>query len=325
MIISLDWLSEYIDLNGLSADEIVRLLTFAGVEVEGIEVRGVASDQIVVAQILESARHPDADRLSVCRVDGGGPTPLQIVCGASNFRVGDKVPLALEGAVLPGDFKIKRTRMRGVDSHGMMCSGKELGMSEDAAGLMILPPDAPVGVPVRNLLGSDTILEIEVTPNRPDLLSHRGLARELAALSGRKLRPFGDDGSGEARPTGVADDLIRLEAPDGCPFYSARIIRGVEVCESPEWLQRRLQSIGLRPINNVVDVTNFVLHELGQPLHAFDLGKLDAGIVVRRARADESFPALDGKLYSLGGDDLVIADRSQAVAIAGVMGVRKPP
>jgi phenylalanyl-tRNA synthetase beta chain len=195
MIISLDWLSEYVDLDGLDTDEIVRLLTFAGVEVERTEVRGVSSDRIVVAQVLDSSRHPDADRLSVCKVDGGLEAPLQIVCGATNFRVGDKVPLALEGAVLPGDFKIKRTRMRGIDSQGMMCSGKELGMSEDAAGLLILPSDARIGVPVRELLGSDTILEIEVTPNRPDLLSHRGLARELGALTGRALREGGPGAS----------------------------------------------------------------------------------------------------------------------------------
>ncbi len=317
MLISLNWLSDHLDLTGLSVDEFSRLLTFAGVEVEGIEQKGVASDRVVVAQILEFGQHPDADKLSVCRVDGGQGEPLQIVCGAKNFKAGDKVPLALEGAVLPGDFKIKKGKLRGVESQGMMCSGKELGLGEDQAGLLILPADAPVGTPLGSYLGSDTLLEIEVTPNRPDLLSHAGLARELAALTGRAVTT---PALAEPAARPATDAEVRLAATDACPFYTARIIRGVKVGPSPDWLKRKLESIGLRPINNVVDVTNYILHDLGQPLHAFDLAKLQGGIVVRAAAEGEPFAALDGKTYTLAPEDLVIADGAKAVALAGVMG-----
>ena len=319
MLISLNWLSDHLDLTGLSVEELSRLLTFAGVEVEGIEQKGVASDRVVVAQILEFSQHPDADRLSVCRVDGGQESgPLQIVCGAKNFKAGDKVPLALEGAVLPGDFTIKKGKLRGVESQGMMCSGKELGLGDDHEGLLILPADAPVGKTVRDYLGNDTLVEIEVTPNRPDLLSHYGLARELAALRGGGFQPASFS---ETKQTGGLEGnaTVSLQSP-ACPFYTARIIRGVKVGPSPAWLKAKLEAIGLRPINNVVDVTNYVLHDLGQPLHAFDLATLQGGLVVRAAAEGEAFAALDGKTYALSPEDLVIADQQRAVALAGVMG-----
>jgi phenylalanyl-tRNA synthetase beta chain len=318
MLISLNWLSDHLDLTGLSVEELSRLLTFAGVEVEGIEHKGVASDRVVVAQILEFGQHPDADKLSVCRVDGGQGAPLQIVCGAKNFKAGDKVPLALEGAVLPGDFTIKRGKLRGVESQGMMCSGKELGLGDDHAGLLILPPDAPVGKPLGEYLGSDTLVEIEVTPNRPDLLSHAGLARELSALRGTAVKTTG---APPVPVAGIAEGVVTVELRSpACPYYTARLIRGVKVGPSPAWLKAKLESIGLRPINVVVDVTNYVLHDLGQPLHAFDHGKLRGGLVVRAAGDGEAFTALDGKAYTLTAEDLVIADQEKALAIAGVMG-----
>ncbi|HWL52502.1 MAG TPA: phenylalanine--tRNA ligase subunit beta [Chthoniobacteraceae bacterium] len=314
MKVSLNWLKERVDLPAEVAT-LCDLLTRAGVEVEGIEQSGVAIDKVVVAQILESNPHPGADRLSVCRVDDGSGEPRQIVCGAKNYKVGDKVPLALPGAVLPGDFKIKVGKLRGVQSEGMMCSAKELQVAEDAAGLLILSPGATVGAPISSAFPSDTVLDLEVTPNRPDLLSYTGMAREVATLLKQAFRteaetPFPAAASGE----------IVLEAAEACPFYSAHRITGVKVAPSPEWLVRKLEASGLRPINNVVDVTNLVMLETGQPLHAFDVAKLSGPITVRKARADEKLLALDGREYTLGGGDLVIADGEKAQAIAGVMG-----
>lgn len=317
MIVSLSWLQEHVDLSGLVTSEISDLLTFAGVEVEGITERGIRSDKVVVAQVLAAEQHPNADRLKVCQVEAGTGALHQIVCGATNYKVGDKVPLALPGAILPGNFEIKAGKLRGVESGGMMCSGRELGLSDDHGGLLILPEDAPVGVPLHELVPADTILEIEITPNRPDLLSHHGLARELAALTGRPLRAL-DLPSVATAPAG---DLVAMRTAEACPFYSARLIEGVKVGPSPDWLRDRLLSIGLRPINNIVDITNFVLHETGQPLHAFDRDRLHGGnIIVRAATAGEKFLALDGKEYSLEESDTVIADQNRPVALGGVMG-----
>ncbi len=281
MKISLNWLLEYVDFKA-GADALAELLTMAGVEVEGIEQRGVQLEKVVVAQILASEQHPNADRLSVCRVDdgSGAQPPRQIVCGAKNYRVGDKVPLALPGAVLPGDFKIKVGKLRGVESEGMLCSAKEIGVAEDAAGLLILPADARVGAPIGELFPADTILDVEITPNRADLLSHVGMAREIAALAGcafrwpgeaawKKLADETAPADGEAIPVAIAP-----EAAEACAFYSARVITGVQVGPSPAWLRSRLESVGVRSINNVVDVTNFVMMEMGQPLHAFDAAQV---------------------------------------------------
>lgn len=317
MHVSLSWLQRHIDLSDVSVDKLRDQLTFAGIEVEGVEVRGIDSDKIVVAQVLASVQHPNADRLSVCQVDDGSGTPRQIVCGAKNYKVGDKVPLALPGAVLPGGIVIKEGKLRDVQSNGMMCSGRELGIGDDHAGLLILDPALPVGRLFREVVTPDVLFDLEITPNRSDLLSHRGLARELAALTGKSLV--------HAEPTlppekKAAKAQVRIDSPESCALYTARIIRGVKVGPSPEWLQRRLQSIGLRPINNVVDVTNFVLMEFGQPLHAFDMDKLHGGIVVRQAGDGETITALDEQSYTLTPDDLVIADKATALAIAGVMG-----
>lgn len=315
MKISLNWLRDYVAWTG-SLDELVTLLTRTGLEVADVATRGVDFPKVVIAQILESTQHPNADRLSVCRVDDGSGQPRQIVCGAKNYRVGDKVPLALPGAVLPGDFKIKTGKLRGVESEGMLCSAKELGLAEDAEGLLILPPDAPVGEPVAVLYPADTVLELEVTPNRGDWLSHVGVAREIAAFTGGtyqrpKISPA---------PSAEAGSFVSLEASGLCPFYSVRRIRNVQVGPSPSWLRERLEKAGLRAINNVVDVTNYVMLELGQPLHAFDAAKVNEGIVVRPAREGEKFPALDGREYTLGPGHLVIADSGRPLALAGVMG-----
>ena len=317
---SLSWLSTHLDLSSYTVPQLSDLLTFAGVEVEGIEEKGVTTDKVVVAQIQSFVQHPDADKLSVCQVDDGSGTPRQIVCGAKNFKAGDKVPLALPGAVLTGGFTIKEGKLRGVDSLGMMCSGKELGLGEDHAGLLIMSPDSPVGTPFNQLNPSDVLFDLEITPNRSDLLSHLGLARELAALTSLPLKSERDHAKPTTKAKTAADDQVAIQADEACPMYSARLIKGVKVGPSPEWLRRRLESIGLRPINSIVDITNFVLMEMGQPLHAFDLDQLNGGIVVRMAAEGEKFLALDGQTYALQTDDLVIADSQRPVAIAGVMG-----
>ncbi|HYF36458.1 MAG TPA: phenylalanine--tRNA ligase subunit beta [Prosthecobacter sp.] len=320
MQVSLSWLSQHLDLTGYSTAQLSDLLTFAGIEVEGIEEKGVASDKVVIAQIKESVQHPDADKLSVCQVDDGSGSLRQIVCGAKNFKTGDKVPLALPGAVLPGGFEIKEGKLRGVVSGGMMCSGKELGLGDDHAGLLILDPDLPIGKPFKEVVPADTVFDLEITPNRPDLLSHLGLARELAALTGLPLKSGKDHSRPESKARSAKETDVFLQATDGCPYYTARVVKGVKVGPSPEWLKARLESVGLRPINNIVDITNYVLMEMGQPLHAFDLAKLTGGIAVRRATEGEIILALDGAEQKLLPEDLVIADNQRPVAIAGVMG-----
>ena len=318
MNISLNWLSTHLDLSGKSIPEISDLFTFAGVEVEGIVTKGIASEKIVVAQIMEAVQHPDADKLKVTQVDAGEGQLRQIVCGAKNYKVGDKVPCCLPGAQLPGGFSIGETKMRGVESKGMLAAAEEIGLPKGEDGLLILPADSPIGVPVKSLFDSDTLLELEVTPNRPDLLSHRGMARELATLL---KTPLISEKLPETSASAASPDFIRLEAADACPFYSATRIDGVKVGESPAWLKDRLASIGLRPINNLVDITNFVLHETGQPLHAFDAAKVTLPLVIRHAKDGEPFTALDESVHTLTPDDLLISDASgAALALAGIMG-----
>ena len=316
MNISLNWLATHLDLSGKSIKEIDDLFTFAGVEVEGIISKGIASERIVVAQIMEAVQHPNADRLKVTQVNCGEAGLRQIVCGAQNYKIGDKVPCALPGAELPGGFTIGETVMRKVESKGMLCAAAEIGLPAGEDGLLILPPDSEIGRPVKHLFDSDTLLELEVTPNRPDLLSHRGMARELATLLKTPLL---------SRSVGVSptssSSSITIAAPAACPLYTAVKISGVTIKESPAWLKQRLESIGLRPINNIVDITNFVLHELGQPLHAFDTAKLTGKIIVRQATEGETFLALDDSAHILTSDDLIISDESGvALALAGVMG-----
>lgn len=316
MNISLNWLATHLDLSGKSIKEIDDLFTFAGVEVEGIISKGIASDKIVVAKIMEVVQHPNADRLKVTQVDCGEARLRQIVCGARNYAVGDKVPCALPGAELPGGFTIGETIMRKVESKGMLCAASEIGLPAGEDGLLLLPRNSEIGKPVKQLFDSDTLLELEVTPNRPDLLSHRGIARELATLL---KTPLISTRVGVS-PTSSSSS-ITIAAPQACPFYTAIRISGVTVKESPAWLKQRLESIGLRPINNIVDVTNYVLHELGQPLHAFDAAKIAGNLIVRHAAEGENFLALDESEHTLTPDDLLISDESgTALALAGVMG-----
>ena len=338
MKVTLNWLKQYVDFNW-SLEEVTERLTMLGLEVEGVAKLGGEFAGIVVAQVITRDKHPNADKLSVCRVnDGQGER--QIVCGAQNFKAGDKVPLILPGASLPlkpGDkepFTIKVGKIRSVESHGMMCSHEELGLDPEAIGhrkedgLLILREDAQVGQSFAEYLGrsgSDVVYDLEVTPNRPDLNSVIGIAREIAALTGNPLRIPAAELPGDAESVaGLVS--VRLDAPDLCPRYTARVIKGVKVGPSPDWLRSALEKVGLRSINNVVDVSNFVMLETGQPLHTFDyhlLAKYAAGrpaIVVRRAAAGEKFVTLDGKEHTLATENLLIADESKAIALAGAMG-----
>ncbi len=320
MKVSHNWLSQYIDIS-FSDTELVEKLTMAGVEVEDVIKTSVPAG-IIVAEILERKPHPNADKLSVCRVSTG-KEELQIVCGAPNCDAGKKVALASIGTVFIGkesgkDFQIKKAKLRGVESSGMLCSEKELGLSDESSGIMILPAAAPLGMPFSEYMKCDTVFDLEITPNRPDLLSHIGIAREIAALCGGKIKyPVSKIVADRKIPA----DTVEIRDGQLCPRYTARIIRNVKVAESPAWLQERLKSVGLRPINNIVDITNFVLLELGQPLHAFDMALLDGGkIIVRRAAEGEKIIALDGKEYKLKNSNLVICDVRKPVALAGIMG-----
>jgi phenylalanyl-tRNA synthetase beta chain len=319
MRISLNWLSEYVELPAV--DELARRLTAVGFEVEAIERAGADLAGVVAARILASEKHANAEKLSVTRVDAGQAEPLQVVCGAKNYAVGDVVPLATVGTMLPGGTRIAQAKLRGVESFGMLCSARELGLADDASGLLILDPGIAPGTPIAKALGlEDTFLEINVTPNRPDALSHVGIAREVAAALGKKVK---SPGAKLVEMGGPAPDAVkvRIEAPELCARYAARVIEGVKIGPSPAWLARRLEGCGIRSISNVVDATNFVLLELGHPLHAFDLDQVAGGeIVVRTARPGEKLATLDGKERALEPDDLLIADRDRGSAIAGVMG-----
>ena len=314
MKFSVNWLREFVDLPE-RPEEIADLLTRAGVETENIETHGANVDRVIVAQITGSSLHPNADRLSVCEVDDGSGTKRQIVCGATNYKVGDKVPLALPGAKLPNGLEIRESKLRGVESAGMLCSPIELSLGEDASGLLILSPDAKVGAPIADLFPTDTILDVEITPNRGDLLSHFGLAREIAALTGKKTKSTSRESKIPVKKTGV-----NITSTRECPFFSARRIDNVSVEPSPQWLRTKIESVGVRSINNIVDISNFVMLELGQPTHAFDADKLKGGINVRLPHDDEKFLALDGKTYSLKPNNCVVADQERAVGIGGVMG-----
>ena len=367
MKVTLNWLKQYVDFNW-SPEELAERLTMLGLEVEGVQKVAGAFDGVVVAQVVTRDKHPNADKLTVCRVnDGRGER--QIVCGAQNFQAGDKVPLITPGASLPlkpGEttpFTIKVGKIRGVESHGMMCSHDELGLEPEAIGLkreeglLILRPDATVGqsfAEYLGLAGGDVVFDLEVTPNRPDLNSVIGIAREIAAVTGNPLRvpdvgqvsrlspssnPQPEPG---ATPGLLCADLVavRIEAPDLCPRYTARVVQGVKVGPSPDWLRSTLEKVGIRSISNVVDVTNYVMMEVGQPLHAFDYhlvgqasrlsqtseavdgDRRDAcpTIIIRRARPEETFTTLDGQKRTLTGEMLLIADEQKGIALAGIMG-----
>ena len=320
MNVTLNWLKTYIDFE-FSPSELADRLTMLGVEVESIKQLGTELEGVVVGSVTSIRPHPNADKLVLCQVDVGETEELQIVCGAPNVREGMLAPVATIGATLPAGFTIKRAKLRGETSHGMLCSEKELGLSEDAAGLMELPTDIPSGSSLSEALGlDDVVFELEITPNRPDCLSLIGVAREIRAETGNPLKlPQVNFKESETDIRNLTS--VTIDAPDLCPRYAARVIQGVKVGESPAWLQQRLESVGVGIINNIVDVTNFVLMEYGQPLHAFDYHKLaENRIVVRRAANDERLTTLDEVERELTPDMLVIADAEKPVALAGIMG-----
>jgi len=344
MKVTLNWLKQYVDFNW-SPEETTERLTMLGLEVEGVQNISGSFDGIVVAQVVTRDKHPNADKLSLCRVnDGAGER--QIVCGAQNFKAGDKVPLILPGASLPPQagekepFIIKVGKIRGVESHGMLCSPQELGLPDQVDGLLILREDAKIGQSFAEYLGrtgGDVVFDLEITPNRPDLNSVIGIAREIAAITGNTLKLPSVDGASvlasrgaelarqEPRPTA---DLVSVRIDDTglCPRYTARVIKGVKVGPSPDWLRSMLEKVGIRSISNVVDVTNYVMLEIGQPLHAFDYHLIGKGadgkptIVVRRAATGEKFKTLDNQERSLTSEMLLIADETKGIALAGVMG-----
>ena len=315
MKFSENWLRTFINPR-LSSRELADALTMAGIEVEEMDPVAPAFDQVLVAEVLDVRKHPDADRLRVCRVSAGG-APLQIVCGAPNVQTGMRVPFAQVGATLPG-LQIKQASVRGVESNGMLCSAKELGISDDASGLMTLAVDAPVGANVREYLElDDKLFTIKPTPNRGDCLSVFGVAREVAAITGDVLKPI----VATVAPA-IADRIeITLVDETACPLYCGRIVRGVDGrAATPRWMTQRLERSGLRGISAIVDVTNYVMLELGQPLHAFDLSRVAGGIHVRRGRHDEKLMLLNEHEVALTPDWLVIADAAQPLALAGIMG-----
>ncbi len=319
MKVPLRWLAEFVDLPPQA--ELEERLTLGGLEIEEVLRTGPDLSAIRVGQVLERRQHPNADRLSVCKVDLGEGEPATIVCGAPNVAAGQRVAVAVPGVTLPDGTKLKKSKIRGEVSEGMICSSRELGLGDDHAGILVLDPAAKIGAKLDQVLqAGETVLDVEITPNRGDWVSMLGMAREVRAQFGGALRIPPSEPSEGSRP--AADDIrIQVEDPDGCHLYVGRVVRGVRVGPSPAWLAARLEAAGMRAINVVVDVTNLVMLELGQPLHAFDLASLrGAEIRVRRAHPSEKLATLDGETRALAPDDLVIADAERAIAIAGVMG-----
>lgn len=335
MKISANWLRDYVD-HGLSIEELSDRLTMAGLEVEDVEQIGPRLDGIIVGEVLEVNPHPNADRLTLCSVNVGDGEPLSIVCGASNVAAGQKVPVATIGTILhlPSRtdddalerIEIKKSKIRGEVSHGMICAENELGLSEDHTGIMVLDEGAIAGTSLEDYLSdknvplADTVIDIAITPNRPDAISHIGVARDVAAITGKELKSPSISISLDCKES-TADFSVQIDAPAGCPTYAAILVKGVEIKESPVWMQQRLSAIGLRPRNNVVDITNYVMYEVGQPLHAFDFELLaGAKIIVRETSTETKFTTLDDVERELPIGTLMIADRDRDVAIAGVMG-----
>lgn len=318
MKLSMHWLKKWVDID-LSADELSGTLTGSGLEVDTIKPVAAEFSDVVVAQIVSCGPHPDADKLQICSIDFGGESPAQVVCGAPNARAGIRIPLAKVGAKIGADFKIKKARLRGVESFGMACSARELGLSDDHSGLMELPTDAPLGTDLREYLGlDDQVIEIELTPNRADCLSIQGIARDVAASCQARLKAV------EIEPVepGI-DDVIKVHLDDteDCPRYVGRIIRGIDpTVLTPLWMVEALRRSGIRSIGPTVDATNYVLMELGQPMHAFDLDKLNGDITVRLGRKGEELTLLDGKEITLDDSLLAICDDKGPVALAGIMG-----
>ena len=319
MKIVYSWLKDFVDIH-VPVEELAEALTSAGLEVASIQKFRIPSG-IIVARVLQTERHPNADRLSICKVDPGTPEPLTIVCGAPNVRPGIVTALATTGTVLGPDFTVKKAKIRGVESSGMLCSEKELGISDNHSGIMELPEDFKAGKELSVYFPDDEIIEIEITPDRGDCLSMIGVAREVSARFGLPLKNTAQ------RPlTDSSDPLkeaisVSIEAPEACPRYTGRLIRGVKIAPSPEWMQRRLSLAGIRPINNVVDITNYILLHFGQPMHAFDYSNLqDKKIIVKKAGSELVFSTLDNIERKLISEDLLINDGKRPVALAGIMG-----
>jgi phenylalanyl-tRNA synthetase beta chain len=326
MKFSENWLRTWVN-PALSSDELAHLLTMAGLEVEALEAVAPAFNNVVVAEVLEVVKHPNADRLNVCQVNVGEAQPLTIVCGAANVAIGVKVPCARIGAVLPGDFAIKQAKVRNVESFGMLCSEKELGLvaesqgpsTELRTGLWLLPSDAPVGKTLREYLElDDKLFTLKLTPNRSDCSGMVGIAREVAALTGSALKPL----DLKIQPVTLPEQLpVHVADAQACPLYCGRLVRGVNAAAAtPTWMQRRLERSGLRGISAVVDITNYVMLEMGQPLHAFDAAQLSGGITVRRAHNGEALTLLNEQTVALDEGVLVIADEARVLALAGIMG-----
>ncbi|NHM30540.1 phenylalanine--tRNA ligase subunit beta [Neobacillus terrae] len=327
MFVSYKWLQDYVDLSGITPEELAEKITKSGIEVEGVETLNEGIKGVVIGYVVQREQHPNADKLNKCLVDVGEEAPIQIICGAPNVAQGQKVAVAKVGAVLPGNFKIKRAKLRGEESNGMICSLQELGMEgkivpkEYAEGIFVFPGDAEVGTDAIGALNrDDSILELGLTPNRSDCLSMLGVAYEVAAILGRevKLPEVRLESSSE-----MASDYIdiKVEAKEDNPLYVAKVIRNVKIAPSPLWMQTRLMAAGIRPHNNVVDITNYILLEYGQPLHAFDYDRLGSKeIVVRRATEGETMVTLDDVKRTLSADHLVISNGKEPVALAGVMG-----
>lgn len=325
MLVSYEWLSQYVDLAGITPEDIAEELNRTGIEVEVIYTRDPGVSGVVIGEVLSVERHPQADRLQICLVNVGKGQVLQIVCGAKNVAAGQRVPVALVGAKLPGGLVIKKAKLRGVESNGMICSAKELGfpekvlMKEQTDGILVLEPDAPIGSDIKEYLGmNDQVIELQLTPNRSDCLGMIGVAYEVAAIFDRELRlPM----TQQLPPQYEAPLNIFVESEEDCPFYAAQVVHDLKVGPSPQWMQNRLISAGIRPINNIVDITNYVMLETGQPLHAFDYNKLqDGNIIVRRALPNEQIVTLDSVTRTCDEGMLLITDGQQPLALAGVMG-----
>ena len=335
MKVSYNWLREYVTMDRTAA-EVAEMLTMSGLEVDEVDLLGAPLEGVVVGEVGQVDPHPNADRLNLCVVDVGGDEPLRVVCGAPNVAPGQRVPVALVGTTLQLPTRedpttrqpvtIRRSKIRGEASEGMICAEDELGLSEDHSGIMVLAPDAPVGMAFADYLAttgvqvSDAVLDVAVTPNRPDAVSHVGVARDLAALMRVPLRrpevKLPENGGAVA-----GEVTVDIRVPTACPRYAAILVRGVAIKESPAWLKHRLTAVGLRPRNNVVDVTNFVMYECGQPLHAFDFDQVaDASIEVRFSEPGERFTTLDGKTRPLPEETMLICDAKRPIAIAGIMG-----
>jgi len=318
MLVNEAWLKEFVDYS-IPTDQLIEKLTMAGLEVDSVEAAAAEFTGVLVGEVLSVEPHPNADKLRLCKVSIGATEPLDIVCGASNVSVALRVPVATVGAVLPGNFKIKPSKLRGEPSNGMLCSEEELGLADSADGLMELPSNAPIGTDIRDYLQlNDTIIEVDLTPNRADCLSIEGVAREIACFS---KQPFSTKPSRDIEVT--IDDVktVVVEAPEDCPRYLGRVIKGLDrSAPTPIWMQEKLRRCGQRSLGPLVDVTNYVLLELGQPLHAFDLDKIEGDIIVRRGQIEESLVLLNEQEIELDDSVLVIADQNKALAFAGVMG-----